>query len=774
METSRAKRYPAVFALVAIIVGIVFADLIEPPLWLIFVSMLVSFGSALALYFRGETTGAGTAVLVSLMIVSAFVFSLKYETFPPKHIKHLVDTDRQYTLYCTIDDWPLLREHRTILYCRVDSVSSGRETRESMGRIMLTIGAETTLLQYGDRIYFDSRVYSIKSGMNPYGFDYRRYLNLKGIFAACFVPTQYSIWRDKRDRGHFLNLIDYIRDFINRTFSRSLDRTSAAVASGFLIGETRNIPAKIYDYFRDTGTLHLLAVSGSNVWLVVLVFLVLLRASPWSLTARTVFLLTVILFFSYLAYNQPSVVRASVMAALVLVGRASQRKIEYNNIVAAAGVIILLYDPAQLYDIGFQLSFATAWGLIFLTPKVAVLFRKIQNRWYYRYLILPAIVCIIAQLVALPISAYYFQRLPAVSFVSNLIIIPLVSVIVIGEVVLLFAALIHPLMGVFFGSLLNPLFSLTVWLLGVFSGGSFGFPLAIRFDGWMIAGYFVLLIGVILGISLKRARRYTIVLLLVIANTYMLSAVISGSKENRLIVFSTPGGIAALMDNSTPTVFLADIPRKDYVVTERTVLPYIKNDKLDSCRIVILGTDYQTVSEALYLVDATEAGSICLPYGARNIFTDNLRLMNRWGDPEDTSEIGAKPLFYDPVDPFDLDAAAANNVYLFDFGAALDFDSSLVILTRDISENLPEFINRNISKKDLILITDIFSGKDYGRLGGLEITGDFYIICRQKGRESQNLTAETDWPKKPPKFLQTSQLGAVKLIISDGRVSPDI
>lgn len=774
METFRVKRYPAVFALIAIVAGIVIADKVGPPLWLIFILMLVSFGVALAMYFRGELARAGLAVLVSLLIVSAFIFSLKYQTFPPKHIRHLAGTNREYTLYCTIDDWPTLREHRTILYCRVDSVGSGARTRESMGRIMLTIGSETTLFQYGDRIYFDSRVYSIKSGKNPYGFDYRRYLNLKGIFASCYVPTQYSIWRDQRSRGHFLNLIDKVRKYITVTFSRSLDKTASAVASGFLIGETRDIPEEIYDYFKDTGTLHLLAVSGSNVWLVVLFFMVILRASPWSLTARTIFLLGVILFFSFLAYNQPSVVRASIMAALVLIGRASQRKLEYNNIVAAAGVIILLYDPAQLYDIGFQLSFATAWGLIFLTPKAAVIFSKIHKRWYYRYLIFPAIVSIIAQLVALPISAYYFQRLPAVSFVSNLVIIPLVSVIVIGEVVLLFAALIHPLIGIFFGSLLNPLFNLTVWLLGVFSSGSFGLPLEVKFGGWMMAGYFIILIGLVLGISRKWARRYTVVLLLLLANIFMASSMISGAKEDRLIVFSVPGGILAMLDNSSPVIFMSDIPRRDYSIADRIVEPFIKNEAIDSLTIVVIGNDYQTVTEALDLHMSVNQGALYLPDRSASIYTDNLRLLNEKYGVNGTSVVRSSTEFYRQVDLGEMEFEGDRGLYLYDYGAVLSFDSAVVIIARRVTPDLAGFIRRHFPQKDKFLVTDELGRSDYNYIKEIETDGKSHIICRRISPESQNPALESPISGNTPEVIQTSQVGAVELIISNGLVSPDI
>jgi len=253
----------------------VFGDLFERFIWLAAVGYLCCALIRLARFnveneedatshmsFTGlpSPAAAGVVGFLCLAVLSAYGYSFRMKTYPPGHIIHFVDDDHKYTIYGTIDNWPVIKEHNTDVIITVDSISLGGEIKRGKGRLLIHIGTETTDLRYGDQIYFNSSLYSIKGGRNPTGFDYRRYLNLKGVFAVAYLPHQYGIQIDPLDRGHFYRLVGDIRNYITDTFKRTLDSNAAALASGFLIGDTRDIPTEIYNRFRDSGTLHLLAV----------------------------------------------------------------------------------------------------------------------------------------------------------------------------------------------------------------------------------------------------------------------------------------------------------------------------------------------------------------------------------------------------------------------------------------------------------------------------------------------------------------------------------
>jgi len=757
-----AKKYPAVLVLFAVIAGIILSDNISIPAWIFLTASLIIFPLSLAAYYKGKSLQAGMVFLLAIIMLSAFGFSFRYRTFPPRHIKNFTDNYERYLIFGTVDDWPTIREHSTDIYLVADSIVAQGQTVRTLGRILLHIGTETTKFQYGDRMQFETQLFSIRGGKNPSGLDYRRYLNLKNIFAAAWLPHQYAILVDPAGPGYYMRLIDKLRKSIVDTFRATLSPRSAALASGFLIGETRDIPLEVYRLFRDSGTLHLLAVSGSNVALVLFVFIFLLRASPLTQRGRTIILLLVILIFSLLSYNQPSVVRASIMATLVLVGKLFQRKIDLNNIIAATALIILLVRPSEFFDIGFQLSFATAWGLIFFTPRIVGYFKSIHGRFYYKYLLFPIIICTIAQIIALPLIAYYFHRLPPISFISNLLIVPLASIIVIGEVVVLFGSLLLPQLGIFIGSLLDPLLRLTISLLEIFGSDKIAKVISFDLSVFQIITYYLILLPGLLSINSKKFRRLLLILILILANSFLYCHLISNQTGDRFTIFSGPGGTVSLNESKTKQLILSDLPLEEYFITEKTVLPYLNSRDINDFSIITLGGDYQVLKETVFLLSQIDSATAFIPISSKNLFYDISTDNNAWID-------STRFTFYDETPP--PANLGDNEVILTDHFILYNFDSLMVFYLDNsrVDTLLPNFIRK--ANKLSIFIKAIFDESDINlcQFNGNRPGG--YFICNRKAKSASEKIAEyqaTTGHELP--IIETSQVGAVELLIGDGRL----
>ncbi|MCK4574747.1 MAG: ComEC/Rec2 family competence protein, partial [candidate division Zixibacteria bacterium] len=463
------RKYPAVYFLTFIIAGIVLADLVRPPLWILLVLAAATCLIGLAGINSKRIAVVALAFAAAILFFAAFHYGIRYYSPGPNHISRLANSNTRYLLYGRVADWPDLKAERTEITISLDSIG-GDITQPVNGNILLKISDTTTVLQRGDRIEFVARVYPVREGAAAGSFDYARYLKLKGLSGIVYLPTLLDVRVIRADQRALFRIVNDLRSAIRKSLYRNLSPTAAALAAGFLIGETRDIPPEVYRCFRDSGTLHLLAVSGSNVALVVLFFVVLMRAVPVSRRRRAVVLLVVIFLFDLLSYGEPSVVRASVMAALVILAGQFERRYDLNNIIAATAVLVLLFDPAQLYDVGFQLSFLIAWTLIFGVPRLSALFQRWHNRIWYRWLVFPLLISVVAQLGSLGLIALYFNRVPVISPVANLFIVPLVSVAVVGTLVLLLADLILPVLGAFVGSLLNAELNLTLWIVTVMGG----------------------------------------------------------------------------------------------------------------------------------------------------------------------------------------------------------------------------------------------------------------------------------------------------------------
>jgi competence protein ComEC len=562
-------------------------------------------------------------------LTAAAHFSLDYVVQGPRDLRQIVDTPRLYHIYGRVSDWPDLRADRTEVTVTVDSLESAGNTRSIVrdidGAILLKISDTTTSLQRGDRVAFTGRIYPIESRERPAGFDYGRYLNLRGIGAMVYLPTVLNLQIDRRSSLGFVPLVDRLRASITESLERNLSPVAAALAGGFLIGETRNIPPEIYTMFRDSGTLHLLAVSGSNVALVILFIAWLLRPTGLRPNARSLVLLAVILVFAGLSYGDPSVIRASIMAGLVIFVRMLHRPYNLNNTIALTALIILLVEPGQLFNVGFQLSFVTAWGLIFIVPKITRLFARSEDKWWYRFLVFPAVICLVAQLCSAPVVAYHFGRLPIIGVAANLVIVPMVSVGVVAVLVLLVADLVLPLLGALVGSVVDAWLRAVIVALTWFGGDHMPRLTVASLTGSdpAVVGVLMLyavIVSAALAFHSRAARRVTVVLSLLILNAGLLTVATGlGRHSGTSVEFhSVPGGVAGLISGATPQghdLILTGLSRRAYDLDERVLEPLLQSRGVDSLRyLVALEADFAVLDDLARLAQTWRVKAVYLSH----------------------------------------------------------------------------------------------------------------------------------------------------------------
>jgi len=594
--------------LTLVVAGIIMADQLHQPGWLLLFCSLILSLCGIVLLGKGNTNYAVAMFGLGLFCFSAYHFSVKYYNFGPDHISQFVSEGKYYQIFGKVADWPSLKSNRTEIKIAIDSLGRGQIV-SAKGAILLKVSDTTTALQRGDRIEFRGIIYPIRSYRNPGAFDYARYLQLQEVFGIVYLTNLLDVRVDKSNRFGIIGLVDHLRAEIKDSFKRNLSPTSAALASGFLIGETRDIPTEIYSYFRDSGTLHLMAVSGSNVALVV--FFIIFVLNPFALQRkkRAAVLMAGVFIFALLSYGEPSVVRASLMAALVLIATILERRYDLNQIIATAALIILLVDPAQLFEVGFQLSFVTAWGLIFITPQVANLFQPVQHKWWYRWLVFPFLISLIAQICSTPLIAFYFGRVPAISVVANLVIVPLSSLAVVGVLLLLVSNLVWPMLALFFGSLIDSFLKIVVMFLEFFGGEQ---SLLVQTGDLSVLAVILIYSFIIilpLAIFNKMARRVIVMMIIIVLNMTAAFSIVAASTDKgntrHLDTFKIPGGLAVLVyqsESSLPDLVITGINYEDYPIEERvcsTVFASLKVKKIS--RIFVLSAEYGAMDDLLRL-----------------------------------------------------------------------------------------------------------------------------------------------------------------------------
>jgi competence protein ComEC len=216
----------------------------------------------------------------------------------------------------------------------------------------------------------------------------------------------------------------------------------AQLLTGILLGAHGHLPPRLRDAFSDTGTAHIVAASGMNVGFVALISLGLFRLLRLPRRFALFLTLPILTFYTLVAGATPSLLRADIMLSVLLLGQLLDREASIANTVAFAALLLLLIDPLQLWDAGFQLSFAAVIGILAILPLMEPTVKRIQglsvgrnrrsSRWIEQivYALVSAVaLSFAAQISTAPLGAYYFNRLPLIGLLTNALVVPVLALL---------------------------------------------------------------------------------------------------------------------------------------------------------------------------------------------------------------------------------------------------------------------------------------------------------------------------------------------------------
>ena len=396
-------RTPLVPVALAFSVGIAAAGSI-PLTWLWPASLAALTLATLALAFRRPTIA--TALL---LLGVAEIGALRATPLPlaADHIAHLA-LPRAVTLTGRLDREPAVfaPERR-----RLDIAAETVDGTGRSGRLMVTLYGEPPPLGEGQRVRVDTRLHRASGFRNPGGFDYGRHLERQGIYVTGSARAdRVTVIDDPGPSWHVR-----LRRGARQAIERALPPASAALLAGLLLGERTALPPEIDAAFRRAGVYHLLAVSGFNVALIAGATFATLSLARLSQRSAAAVAIVVVGAFAAVVGPQPSVLRAAIMATLVLGALLLEREASVLNALALSEIVILALRPADLHDPGFQLSFAATAGII-LAPLP-------------RGRVAGAVgVSLAAELAVLPITLAHFNQLSIIGPLANLFAVPLAAV----------------------------------------------------------------------------------------------------------------------------------------------------------------------------------------------------------------------------------------------------------------------------------------------------------------------------------------------------------
>jgi ComEC/Rec2-related protein len=268
-------------------------------------------------------------------------------------------------------------------------------------------------------------------------------------------------------------IFNTVSNYINKCIKDHIDENWSPIALGLILGGSSRLNLELKKIFSRAGVLHILAVSGLHIGFIITLLGIIFLPFPISCRIKFFFIMLFLLFYAGLTGFRPSVLRASLMAFLFGLSFILQRQVDPIHIVNMCALIILLFNPLILFDVGAQLSFSAVYGIVYLLPKINDYILKRIRRNFLKPIIISMATSFSAQLFVSPFLIHYFKQLPTLAIFSNLIVVPLASVIVYLLFFMIILSLIFDPLAHLVGLLINQMLWLLSHIAGLFASFSF-------------------------------------------------------------------------------------------------------------------------------------------------------------------------------------------------------------------------------------------------------------------------------------------------------------
>lgn len=542
------KVYPVTRLILPFILGIVSAILIGVeiiiPLWIFiaFIAAISILNKFYKVFFHLYALQWINGLLIGITIfLIGFRITIDYnQSFQNNHFGQYFQ--KGDILLVRVIEPPSEKENTYKVVTSVKNViKDSTEQFQTKGKLITYIEKDSIIpsIQYGDVLLIKSDIKEVDYPSNPNEFHYKAYLEKKNIFHQAYVPS--GNW-EKVGKGktNFLFKWSYkLRDYFIEIFKdNGLEGDEFGVATALILGYDDKLSNELTRKFSHAGAMHVLCVSGLHVGIIYLIIASFLKPLKRFKQGDMMFALIIVLciwFFALITGLSSSVMRAATMFSFVAIGSTIKRKNNIYNTLALSAFLLLIINPYLISDVGFQLSYAAVIGIVAIQPGI-------YSLWKPRYWIIDkawaiVAVSIAAQIGTFPLALHYFNQFPNYFIISNILVIPLATIIVYtGVFTLLFS--FSTVVSVFFTKLL------AYCILALNGSVSFIDSLPLSFtDGIILTPWQVIILYIIIIITyfffIKRKTKYLKLSLFLGVIFFGLSAFhsISQYKEKKLVVY---------------------------------------------------------------------------------------------------------------------------------------------------------------------------------------------------------------------------------------------
>ena len=432
----------------------------------------------------------GVLISIFILVFTFGVLRLHFSLSPAPSIFE-AQVREKVSLTGIVLDEPDVREDNQKLTVKT-------ELEKQKTKILITTSRDMDF-KYGDEINFEGILKKPDNFTTDQSkeFDYINYLRKDGIF---YIESYPSVEIVSHRNGNFIKsiLFDVKEKFVSK-MNLVIREPESLLMGGLILGEKSSFSEALRQSFVDTGTIHIVALSGYNVTIVA-EWIMKFFSLGHNLTGETFFPQNIgigagiisILLFVLMTGGSSTAIRAGVMASLALFARLIGRNYDVSRALIIAGVIMILINPFVLaFDVSFELSFIATVAVIFFTPKIEKYFLWVTFRLGLRDIVS---VTTAAYIFVLPFIIYKMGNLSLVALPANILILPLIPITMIFGFLTGFTGVIWYFLSIPFGYVSYLLLHYELAVVSFFSNVPFAalpipnFPLIITI---LIYAYFV-------------------------------------------------------------------------------------------------------------------------------------------------------------------------------------------------------------------------------------------------------------------------------------------
>ena len=502
-------------------------------------------------------------ILICLIISIGYVSILenKYSKISDMPIKEMVTIisdiqEKEYKKVCTAK---IVRNNKKIL-------------------INIKMSQDIPSIKYGDSLYIEGEFKQPEEARNYKGYNYKQYLKTKKIIGTVELEKAKIL---KSSNGSFIhNIQKYIKDTINGTLTDEEGNLLLAI----LLGDKDKLSEDIQESFKTSNLSHMLAVSGAHVSYIILGLTYVLQNSIIGKKNGKIVCIIFLLVFMAITNFTPSVTRACIMAVLTLFSGIIYRKSDVYTNISVAALITLIFNPYNLLDLGFQLSYGGTIGIIIFIKRIQ---EKKSNSKVINYIKQMALVSIYANIIIIPIMMYHFNTVSFTFIISNIMASPILGIIVItGFLFIITSITVKPLTSLI-AIFIKPILSILIKISQICSKLPFSNILVVTPYMFNVISYYAI---ILYCIKSKKNNKCKIIICLLIVLILINFIIYIFPQKLRIFFIDVGQGDSTLIITPDKKTVLIDGGGSDsFDVGEKVLLPYLLDRR-------ILKVDYVLIS----------------------------------------------------------------------------------------------------------------------------------------------------------------------------------